>query len=104
MAIALCHNGESLSHSGDHIRLGRTGTLENGLTPCWGCLLYEVFILLIEAHLWGKDTCQKLSCISDSWSSKLLAKAGVCVGRGPFQLFDSHSIVSQLPQVLWSSR
>ena len=42
MAIALCHNGESLSHSGDHIRLGRTGTHENGLTPRWGCPLYEV--------------------------------------------------------------
>ena len=104
MAIALCHNGESLSHSGDHIPLGRSGNVENGLTPCWVCVLSEVGTLLSEAHLWGTDTCQKLSCISDSWNSKRLAKAGVRGGGGQFQLFDSHSIVSQLPQVLWSSR
>ena len=54
MAIALCHNGESLSHSGDHIRLGTTGTHENGLTPRWGCPLDEVCNLLNRVHLWGQ--------------------------------------------------
>ena len=79
MAIALCHNGESLSHSGDHIRLGRTGTQKNVLTLRWSCPFYEVGTLLSECHLWGTDAWHKLSCISESWSSKQLPKAGLCV-------------------------
>ena len=103
MAIALCHNGESLSHSGVHIRLGTTGTHENGLTPRWGCPFDEMGNLLNQVHLWGTDTCHKLSCLSESWNSKHCQRL-VCVLNGPLQQFDGHRIVSQFPQVLWSSR